>query len=334
VCLEPTATISLRSLDTLSSTFTALSHAVMLGSFDLIHFHAIPSGFFAPMARLRRIPIISTIQGLDWQRAKWKGLGSRVIKQGERSLVRLATRMIVVSRELKSYYRTQYDRTTSYLPNGVEVVRSSMYSDNSVLREFGLKSKEYFLYLARLVPEKRTQDLIQAFANVKTMKKLVIAGEAGYTNAYAASLKRMAATDNRVIFTGFQRGDAVHTLFHHANGYVLPSELEGLPLSLLEAMSHGTTPIVSDIGPHRELLESVPGYDLFFKPHDVAGLTDRLNRMLAQPEVYRDLGVRIQNFAETNFSWDAITRLTEELYFDALRGAPETAFDFPLGESS
>jgi glycosyltransferase involved in cell wall biosynthesis len=141
----------------------------------------------------------------------------------------------------------------------------------------------------------------------------------------------MAATDNRVIFTGFQRGDAVHTLFHHANGYVLPSELEGLPLSLLEAMSHGTTPIVSDIGPHRELLASVPGYDLFFKSHDVAGLTDRLNRMLAQPEIYRELGVRIQKFAEKNFSWDAITRLTEDLYFDALRGAPETAFDFPLG---
>lgn len=333
VSLEPTATISLRSLDTLSSTFTALCRAVTSGRFDLVHFHAIPPGFFAPIARLRRIPIISTIQGLDWQRAKWRGLGSKVIKQGERFLVRDATRMIVVSRELKSYYRSQYDRTTSYMPNGVEVVTRSMYSDDSVLQEFGLKPKDYILYLARLVPEKRTQDLIQAFARVKTEKKLVIAGEAGYTNAYAADLRRMASADNRVIFTGFQRGNAVHTLFHNANGYVSASELEGLPLSLLEAMSHGTTPIVSDIAPHRELLGAVPGYDLFFEPHDVAGLTDRLNRMLTQPELYRDLGLRIQSFAEENFSWDAITTLTEDLYFDALQGGPERAFDFPFGDS-
>jgi len=331
VTLRPTRAITTQALDNLSSTFVALGHALRAGNFDLVHFHAIPAGFFAPLARLRGFPVISTIQGLDWRRAKWKGIGSVVIKQAERFLVHEARRMIVVSRELQAYYRAQYGRITSYVPNGVELVQPAMYADDTVLRTFELQPREYLLYLARLVPEKRTHDLIQAFAQVRTDKKLIIAGDSSPTSSYVAELKRLAASDSRIMFIGFQRGDAVHTLFHNASGYVLPSELEGLPLSLLEAMSHGTTPIVSDIGPHRELLSPISGYNLFFKPHDVSGLADCLHRLLAAPDHYNALGRRIRQFVEQNFSWNAITDLTEDLYYDAIENGPDRAFDLSLG---
>lgn len=118
--LHPTRCIATRSLDTLSSVFTAMTHAVLNGGYDLVHLHAIPPGVFASMPKLRGIPLVSTIQGLDWQRAKWRGTGSTVIKLGERSIVRNAKRMIVVSKDLKSYYHGRYGRVTSYIPNGVE----------------------------------------------------------------------------------------------------------------------------------------------------------------------------------------------------------------------
>jgi glycosyltransferase involved in cell wall biosynthesis len=239
--------------------------------------------------------------------------------------------MIVVSRDLKNYYEQQYGRMASYIPNGVERATDRMLSGSSVLSDFNLTPDGYFLYLARLVPEKRTEDLLRAFARVKTDKKLVIAGEAGYTDAYVAELRRIASSDNRVLFVGFQRGNAVHVLFHHASGYILPSEIEGLPLALLEAMSHGTVPLVSRIPPHQELLGSVPGYDLFFDPRDVDGLVASLNRVVSQPEHYRALGKRIQAFVEANYGWEPITDLTESLYYDALANGPDRAFDLGSG---
>jgi len=331
VLLEPTRNIATRSLDTLSSVFTASIEAAAQGNFDVVHFHAIAPGIFTLFPKMRRLPIVSTIQGLDWQRAKWKGTASQVIKLGERCIVRDASRMIVVSRDLKDYYFRQYNRLSSYIPNGVERVNGNMYAEDAVLREFGLQPQQFMLYLARLVPEKRTDDLIRAYGQVKTDKKLVIAGEAGYTDAYVAELRRLASSDPRVIFTGFQKGNAVHTLFHNASTYILPSELEGLPLALLEAMSHGTVPIVSDIPPHRELLSPVPGYDLFFNPHDVEGLILSLNKVLSEPDRYRKLGGKCRRFVEDNYSWEAITAKTEDLYYDAAAGGPDKAFDISFG---
>lgn len=329
--LASTPNIAVRSLDALSSALTAACHASISRNFDLIHFHAIPSGIFACIPRLRGIPIVSTIHGLDWQRATWKGLGSKVIKQGEYSLVRHSRRMIVVSRDLKRYYQTQYGRITSYISNGVEAVTKEMLTDHSVLQKFNLQPKQYVLFLARLVPEKRVHDLLQAYAQVNTGKKLVIAGEGGYTSRYVAELRHMASTDNRVIFTGFQSGLAVHSLFHNASAYVLPSEMEGLPLALLEAISHGIVPVVSDIPPHRELLGSIAGYNLFFAPGDVCGLAESLRKAISRPEHYQELSTRIRAFVQNNYSWDAITTLTEELYYDAVANGPELAFDLSSG---
>jgi glycosyltransferase involved in cell wall biosynthesis len=239
--------------------------------------------------------------------------------------------MIVVSRDLKRYYQTQYGRITSYISNGVEAVTKEMLTDHSVLQKFNLQPKQYVLFLARLVPEKRVHDLLQAYAQVNTGKKLVIAGEGGYTSRYVAELRHKASTDNRVIFTGFQSGLAVHSLFHNASAYVLPSEMEGLPLALLEAISHGIVPVVSDIPPHRELLGSIAGYNLFFAPGDVCGLAESLRKAISRPEHYQELSTRIRAFVQNNYSWDAITTLTEELYYDAVANGPELAFDLSSG---
>jgi glycosyltransferase involved in cell wall biosynthesis len=309
-------------------------HAVSSQRYDLIHLHAIPPGVFAALPRLRGIPLVSTIQGLDWQRAKWKGLGSKVIKHGERTIVRNARRMIVVSRDLKNYYQKEYGRVSSHIPNGVEIAPRWEHEAAEVLNAYDLKPNDYFLFLARLVPEKRTDDLLRAYMKLGTEKKLVIAGESGYTDGYVAELKRLASSDRRIFFVGFQREKAVHALLGNASGFVLPSEIEGLPVALLEAMSHGTIPIVSSIPPHRELLGGIPGYDLFFAPRDIDGLASCLNRLLSSPDYYKRLGRDIRRFAEANFGWDALTTLTESVYYDALEGDEDRSFDFAAGSEA
>jgi glycosyltransferase involved in cell wall biosynthesis len=264
------------------------------------------------------IPAVATVHGLDWQRAKWKGLGAKVLKYSEGSMLRNVDRVVVVSRELQRYYAEQYGRETVYIPNGVEPVRDSDYTNSTVLQEFGLTPRHYLLYLGRLVPEKRVEDLILAYRAVHSSCKLVIAGESGFTKGYVASLRFLAAEDPRVVFTGLQKHSAAHGLLHNASVVVAPSALEGLPMSLLECMQHGTPAVVSDIPPHRELLGSIAGYDLFFPTANTQALRAKLELVLGAQVKYRQIAEDAKAFVSLMHSWPAIAARTEALFYSVL----------------
>jgi len=310
--------LHLRSLDTLSHVTASLLHALVCDRYDVIHLHALAPGIVSPFCRLAKTPIVATIHGLDWQRAKWKGAGSKILKLGERCLVRNAAQMIVVSGELRQYFRTEYGRDTVHIPNGVEAPTAGESEDTGTLSEFGLLPRDYVLYLGRLVPEKRIEDLIIAYREVPGTRPLVIVGAGEFTGGYVGDLKRLAAGDSRVMFTGAQQRPVVHSLLHNAALFVLPSELEGLPMSLLECIQHGTPAVVSDIGPHRELLGPVQGYNLFFTATDTIALRDRMIQALGAEDHYRRVARCARLLIERNHSWASIAQSTEEVFYASL----------------
>lgn len=179
---------------------------------------------------------IAIIHGIDWQREKWKnGFGSKYIKFGEKVAVKYADEIIVLSKGVQDYFQKTYGRKTVFIPNGVN--RPEVYAPEQIKEKYGLEKEDYILYLGRLVPEKGVHYLIEAFKSIQTDKKLVIAGGASDTDEYMERLKKLAAGDKRIIFTGFVQGRILEELYSNAYVYVLPSDLEGMPLSLLEAMS-------------------------------------------------------------------------------------------------
>jgi glycosyltransferase involved in cell wall biosynthesis len=307
-----------KSVDTLSHVGASLVHALLFGNYDIIHFHAEAPGLFVPVCRLLKKPTVATVHGLDWQRARWKGPGSSVLRFAERRLAEHADEIITVSQDLRNYFAVQYERESHYIPNGIGEPGDGAEIDESVLRKYGLERQGYVLYLARLVPEKRVEDLLHAFASLQTPLKLIVAGKDGPGDEYVDQLKRIAASDGRVIFTGFQDRSSVQCLFRNAVAYVLPSELEGLPLSLLECIEAGTPAIVTDIPPHRELLNGVEDYDLYFPPADVTALKTRLQRVLSDYQHYREVAARIREDVHKRFDWGGIADQTEKLYFDVL----------------
>jgi glycosyltransferase involved in cell wall biosynthesis len=233
-------------------------------------------------------------------------------------MLRNVDRVLVVSRELRRYYEEEYGRETVYIPNGVEPVRDSDYANPPVLYEFGLTPRQYVLYLGRLVPEKRVEDLIFAYRGIHSPFKLVIAGESGFTNAYVAGLRSVAGEDPRVVFTGLQDHEAAHGLLHNAAVAVSPSALEGLPMSLLECMQHGTPSIVSDIPPHRELLGSLAGYDLFFPPANTEALRTKLELVLGGQTHQRRIAEGARTLVSLMYSWPAIADRTEAVFYSVL----------------
>ena len=291
-----------------SSFFAALCSA--FGRYDVVHIHAEGPAFFCWLPKLFGKRVVITIHGLDWAREKWKsGFGSKFIRQGEKNAVKYADEIIVLSKGVQDYFRETYERETHFIPNGVN--RPEIREAKLITNKFGLEKDSYILFLGRLVPEKGIRYLVEAFKNIKTDKKLVIAGGSSDTESFMKELKDMAKDDNRIIFTGFVQGQMLDELYSNAYIYTLPSDLEGMPLSLLEAMSYGNCCLVSDIP---ECAEVVEDKALIFKKSDVGDLRDKLQDACDHPEKVIELKKQAADFICEKYNWDEVVRETMKLY--------------------
>lgn len=174
-----------------------------------------------------------------------------------------------------------------------------------------MEKDSYILYLARIVPEKGAHDLVKAFQQVKTDKKLVIAGGASDTDAYFEELKAMAGKTNRILFTGFVQGSELEELYSNAYFYVLPSDVEGMPLSLLEAMSYGNCCLTSDIPECTEVMEE---HGVTFKKGDVEDLRMQIQRLCDEAETVRHYKDGVSDYVCRKYDWDAAVKQTLDLY--------------------
>ncbi len=291
---------------------TASISAAICATFSkaqVVHIHAEGPAFMCWLPRLFGKRVVVTVHGLDWQREKWKnGFASKYIRAGEKMAVRYAHEIIVLSRNVQQYFLDTYGRKTRYIPNGVE---KPEIVPPEAISHLGLEKDGYILFLGRLVPEKGIHYLIQAFQSVKTEKKLVIAGGSSDTQDYAAQLKELAKGDDRIVFTGFVHGDTLGGLYSNAYVYVLPSDVEGMPLSLLEAMSYGNCCLTSDIP---ECTEVVGSKAVSFPKGDIAQLEKALQQLCDDEALTASYGAIASDYICGKYDWDRITANTLELY--------------------
>ena len=274
-----------------------------------VHIHAEGPAFMCWLPKLLGKKTIVTVHGLDWQREKWKsGFGSKYIRAGEKMAVRFADEIIVLSRNVQTYFWDTYGRKVRYIPNGVE--RPVPLAAEEITK-LGLQKNEYILFLGRLVPEKGIHYLLDAYRKVETGKKLVIAGGSSDTQDYAHKLKAMAEGDDRILFTGFVQGKILEELYSNAYVYVLPSDVEGMPLSLLEAMSYGNCCLVSDIA---ECAEVVENKATLFPKGDVTALAESLQNLCSRPDLVTAYQRQAADFICGKYNWDEVTKKTLELY--------------------
>lgn len=291
-----------------SSFFGAVSSA--FSDADVVHIHAEGPAFMCWLPKLLGKRVVVTVHGLDWQRAKWKGgFGSKYIHAGEKMAVRFADEIIVLSRNVQNYFKTAYNRNTVWIPNGVS--KPEYRCPDLITNQWGLERDGYILFLGRLVPEKGIHYLIEAFQNCKTDKTLVIAGGASDSEEYRQRLKEMAGEDPAIVFTGFVQGRALEELYSNAYLYVLPSDVEGMPLSLLEAMSYGNCCLVSDIAECAEVVEDKAAV---FKKGSVPDLSLQLQRLCSASDTVNLYRAHAQQFICEKYNWDQVTGKTLELY--------------------
>ena len=298
-------TINKKGLDALIYSILATIRA-LFGHYDVIHFHAEGSCAMLWLPHLFKIRTVATIHGLDWQRSKWGGLGTKYIKFGEKVAVKYADEIIVLSKGVENYFLNTYNRKTHYIPNGVEkpVIREAKI----IKEKYGLEQDCYILFLARIVPEKGLHYLIEAYNQIKTDKKLVIAGGSSHTNDYLKKIKEMVKDNPNIIMTGFVQGRELEELYSNCYLYCLPSDIEGMPLSLLEAMSYGCLCLTSDIEENKQVIKNS---GITFKKSDVQDLKEKLEFLLKEKKA---LNKNNMNAFWQEYDWNKITKKIEKIY--------------------
>ena len=308
-------TLDRAGLAAMTSSVSGAFRAALSRS-QVVHFHAEGPCAMLWLPKLFGKRCIATIHGLDHQRAKWGAFARWYIMCGERMAAKKADEIIVLSKPVQEYFRKTYGRETRLIPNGVSA--PTPRPADEIAKQWGLAPRSYILFLARMVPEKGLKRLIEAFKEVKTDKRLVLAGGPSGSEAFYAEMKELAADDPRILFTGFVQGAPLEELFSNAYLFVLPSDLEGMPLALLEAMSYGNACLVSDIP---ECTDVAGDAALVFR-RDVPGdLRGKLQAACDSPESLEPLRAAAPERVRKRFDWDDVVRRTLLAY----EGNPDEA---------
>lgn len=290
---------------TLLSTVHALPHR-----YDVVHYHALGPALFSSLPRLARTKTAVTVQGLDWQRKKWGRLASAVLRVGERASVMLPNTIMVVSRALQERYREMHGIEASYVPNG-GVLRP--WVEPRKILEWGLEPGNYVLFLGRFSPEKGCHLLVEAFEQLDTDVKLVMAGASSYCDDYSRELRTHAS--DRIRMLDWVSGETLDELVTNAMIFVLPSDLEGLSLALLDAMGAGLCVLTSDVPENREVVD---GAGFTFRRGCASDLADRLRFLMANPAVREAAGKMARRRIEEKYQWQQIASDIEGAYFQMM----------------
>lgn len=309
VTLKKAWTIEAKGISAMISSFTAAISATFAG-FDVLHFHA--EGPCAAMwiPKMFGKRCVATVHGLDWQREKWSGsFASKYIKFGEKVMVKCADEIIVLSESAKAYFKETYNRDTVLIHNGID--KPTIKQAEKITELYGLSKGDYICTVSRLTAEKGLHYLIEAYNNIKTDKKLVIAGDTSDTDEYVAYIKQMAGDNPNIIFTGFISGDILKEIYSNAYIVAVPSDIEGMSISLLEALAYGNAVLCSDIPENTLVTEDKA---IHFKKSDVADLQNKLQNMCDDNLCVENLKHGVDDFILEKYNWNDVAVATRNLY--------------------
>jgi len=306
-------TIRSKHLETLIHTLLSTTHA-LTQPYDIVHYHALGAALFSFFPRLLGRKTVVSVQGLDWQRKKWGRFASAVLRLGERASAELPNATVAVSHALQQRYREIHGIESFYLPNG-GVLRER--TEPAKILEWGLQPGNYVLFLGRFSPEKGCHLLVEAFEQVDTDVKLVMAGAASYCDEYSRELRKHAT--ERIRMLDWVSGATLDELLTNAMIFVLPSDLEGLSLALLDAMGAGLCVLTSDVPENREVVD---GAGFTFQRGNATDLADRLRFLLANPSVREAAGRTAKRRIEEHYQWQSIAREVEKTYFQMMGWGP------------
>lgn len=315
LCRLPT--VGTKRLDALVHSGIATFAAIFQRGYDILHYHAIGPSIWTPFSKvLSRARIVQTIHGLDHLRAKWNRFEKAALKFSAWISAKVVDEIITVAHYLADHYEKTYHRKAVCIPNGINA--RPRLQPKEIKERFGLKGKDYILFVGRLVPEKAPDLLVRAFRHLDGDLRLVIAGGSSFTDDYVNNLHELASKDPRVIMAGYVYGDLLDELYTNAAFFVLPSNLEGLPITLLEAASYGVPVVASDIEPHKEVLKTSSLGKRLVKTGNEEALLTTMKTVISNLEEEQRGAELLREEILEQYSWDKTVDALENCYYELI----------------
>lgn len=317
---EPWDGIARRSSGTLMSKYfetplSALSAFLALRrqEFDLALLCNAANSPFAFLIKARRIPCVINVDGIERNRTKWNSLGKAWYKLGELSSVRFADQIVADARVIADYYQERYNRGSAVIAYGAS---REPLPVGETLAKFNLSPRQYILYVSRLEPENNALGVVQAYVRSGVGIPLLVVGDAPYSDRYKEELRK--ASNERVIFAGFQFGAAYRELRSHCLLYVQATEVGGTHPALVEGMAYGNCIIANDVPEHREVLQDC---GVYYPKNDFIALSAILKELSSDPGQIAHLSTLAAARAQSQYSWEAITDSYEQLFYQVIAGS-------------
>lgn len=302
-------TISHKYLDTVTHTLICVLHS-LFNRYDVILICNAANSIFSFIPRIVGQKVVVNVDGIERKRKKWNLLGKVWYLFGEFFSVIFPNEIVTDVRVVQDYYKKIYRKTPFFIPNGANIDK---YKKFNILKKYGLKPNEYFLYVDCLEPENNAHLVVEAFENINTSKKLVIVGDAPYSEKYIENLKK--TTDSRIIFTGAVYGDGYREFQSHAYCFIHASEVGGTSVGLIESMGFGNCVIVNGTP---ENMEVVGDCGLVYRKNDISDLISKMNYVISNPSVVKSFGEKARERVEKHYSWDAVADKYESLFLSLL----------------
>lgn len=306
--------INTKNLAAITHSFLATIDAIRK-KVNVIHYHGIGPSLLTWIPKLinPKIKVVSTLHSFDYGNDKWGCFARYMLRTGEALMCKYADEIIVLTSLMRDYLYQRYNRDSVIIPNGAKEEKVEKDEMLKVLESFGLEEKKYIVSVSRLIRLKGIQYLIKAFIKLKnrgllkTDYKLVIVGD----GEYELDLKKLANNHSDIIFCGNQSGLNLSALYAGSALFVQSSEMEGMSISLLEAMTYGLPILASEISANKEVAAETAKYFLSKNEND---LLIKLENILSKPEALEDMGVKSKKRVKEAFDWEDISLRVLNLY--------------------
>jgi len=310
-----TAGLSGKYTDAITHTFTAMCDAARR-KVDVVHVHCAGPALLSFIPRLVSLPIVFTVHAPEWERARWPFLGRLALRAGLTCGMKFASAVSAVSLNLRDFLIDAYNRAVEYIPNGISPVE---LREADIIRRYGLEADKFGLYVGRVVQEKRVDLLIRAWQVRGIKLPLVIVGDQKQERDYASFCQQLAQKDlgiagnkkGEIMFLGPRTGRILEELYSNAAVVILPSELEGMSLVLLEAAAYGRCIIAREMVSNREVLGDTM---ISFTDDSADSLGEVIERCLADKELRRRMGQAARQRVIEKFCWSDIVAKYERMY--------------------
>lgn len=299
--------IETKNLSQLTNSFLSIIH-VCFSKADVVFVANSANGPFGIFTKIFGKPSAINVDGLEWLRPKWKGLGSWYYRMASQLATKLFDQIITDSDEMQRIYLELFNAPSKMIAYGAN---PRMNSDETLIEKWDLETESYFLIVGRLIPDNNSDLIVKGFLKSNSKRKLVIVGDVPYQDQFATKMKGIP--DDRLVFTGYVKdAEVLASLYHNSYAYFHGHEYGGTNPAMLKALGYGCAILALNTPFNQEMLQEGK-YGWYFEKN-VQSVIDIVDASEKAPEKMKLLREKSRDGLVQKYNWDYVTDEYESLF--------------------